>query len=1234
MKNVRACLFDKITCFILIIAIIITSMPYKVSSTDADVLASGIGIHNNVLTQQSNVETTYNIKLYKTVKTQSGTDENGDHIYTYAYQLIDALPHEFAFSASSPNGTVYLEINGNISLSQGQQVLFNSSADFKDYMIQENITRIVIELQTEAFRDGNQVKVFEQYNSQTNYSGSDAEYDSLNTTTGDPADNTELDKKTEIYKINYITDDNGNTSIINEGGYYVKRYNITPMVDCKANVLWRDINEGRPANDVIQFDISRAEVVNGVTGEYSPYTPGDGITRTVLDLDSNNKLYSYSVPECAENGSVYDYKASERPVDGYYIDKTSQNHFTNFHLTQFSCTVNWKDTAHASDIDKILAVIDDDDHDKETKIQRRTEFIRNNFQLIDETGTEYDALEVTSETLATLSEETQKFIRDNYELDNGVYRLKSENIDYIQDGSDYKIVIKGLQEITTDGTAKVYSLKPKNADSKIPVDEMDGKTDSDGKDIPAYNISENDKSADDSYLISAVNTGVRSNVVDRAYNGATLDLTLIGQTTFSGSLQWFDADNVTARSNAVSGGTAGDFMLYRYVEGKESMVAQVGTWKINQGDSYFYTEDGTDPKPIDKYDNSGAAYFYFAKERLAGDVAGYGIEYVVPDTETHFPFDYSSNGIYNSDKVFPNGAVVKNSLVGSIGFGVDANWIAAELQGGTAEIQYKLQRYNEDTNSWDDIAPVSHTVDGETITEGILDINGFSAEQMEKYGAFYAVDQYDENGHAYKYRVVQTDISRTDNNQIGHYTPDIEMAYDQSGNLVTVSEDGKTYVKLIIDNDEPQKTVTIEINGNKFEVQAVYDPASATFYYEYKLVGEMKLVLDKDWDPVPSHLVEQAWGAQIQLRLKKYNYTTGQFENFEADHGNTGNIQYTDGSADGNGDLIVRTTSDAKGIFTVHRNTFVTEDGTADKFAIKILNAPMYDEKGHLNKYSIEEITDFPGSSPVYSSSKKSDYTEFVANNIFGNGGEEIHFHKVWMDDGEEEYKSDVRIDMSARAMPLPVITGGGQTVSDWETWEGNNWDDVSSNLPAAEVNIPGNWSFLTPWSTNSIFTDPLMNSSNQYALGYVYKNSNNDFPNTFNGLNNGYTYEQISAPSGDTGPLDQNSYPNGVNISAVNSALRFAYNEQKMLNTNHTMNEDNIWTARIQVRIGYSYNNHYNLKDFQEYLTSNKIIAHKFDFRDDDIVETATDKWINMIPAQYNSNSNDGGAQAVCCCY
>ena len=81
MKNVRACLFDKITCFILIIAIIITSMPYKVSSTDADVLASGIGIHNNVLTQQSNVETTYNIKLYKTVKTQSGTDENGDHIY-------------------------------------------------------------------------------------------------------------------------------------------------------------------------------------------------------------------------------------------------------------------------------------------------------------------------------------------------------------------------------------------------------------------------------------------------------------------------------------------------------------------------------------------------------------------------------------------------------------------------------------------------------------------------------------------------------------------------------------------------------------------------------------------------------------------------------------------------------------------------------------------------------------------------------------------------------------------------------------------------------------------------------------------------------------------------------------------------------------------------------------------------------------------------------------------------
>ena len=161
-------------------------------------------------------------------------------------------------------------------------------------------------------------------------------------------------------------------------------------------------------------------------------------------------------------------------------------------------------------------------------------------------------------------------------------------------------------------------------------------------------------------------------------------------------MEWFDNAKKTERETAVADGTAGDFLLYRYVdtntnnnEHDSQMVAQVGTWNINgEADNGQYIYRDSDGKTLlDKYDNTGAAYVYFAKERLKLDE--YEVDYVYAgiDVPNLAPFgDKPDDAKYNDTPVFYNGATVKNSLTGEVGYGVDAEWIAAELQGGTGSI--------------------------------------------------------------------------------------------------------------------------------------------------------------------------------------------------------------------------------------------------------------------------------------------------------------------------------------------------------------------------------------------------------------------------------------------------------------------------------------------------------------------------------------------------------------------
>lgn len=389
----------------------------------------------------------------------------------------------------------------------------------------------------------------------------------------------------------------------------------------------------------------------------------------------------------------------------------------------------------------------------------------------------------------------------------------------------------------------------------------------------------------------------------------------------------------------------------------------------------------------------------------------------------------------------------------------------------------------------------------------------------------------------------------------------------------------------------------------------------------------------------------------------------------------------------------------------------------------------MYDEEGHLNRYSIRELRTQVGEdenhdpiyqnvgSPIYSSRTVSTGREvFTARNAFGEGGERVDVHKIWMDDGEEEYKADIAVDMSARAMPLPIQTSDQDRISDWENLTLEQIEELLQDSAGSSVS----WTYDSPWLTGSIFEDTLMDSrglGDRYVKGSTLPNtyrgldkcdltlrtgsrsgdlrfflmrkspSDSDYqkvidsnlvftlagsgsgtvsyaPDSVTGLYtvpqsdrvNGiyyirltdvdagcdyklleenhqelsvltkepYEYEALDTANG---PLDPADYPglDQSRITGINQVLNTAQDNEALLYTGAVLNNDSIWMKRIDVRVGYTYNTHWHLKDFQERMLAGVQNDHTFVFRNDiadsDFYtewEAPSSGWLGMLPARY----------------
>ncbi len=513
-------------------------------------------------------------------------------------------------------------------------------------------------------------------------------------------------------------------------------------------------------------------------------------------------------------------------------------------------------------------------------------------------------------------------LKDKIKLYCGTETLELSDYDltYTGLGNEYNLKISGLDLLDADeGVVNNYYIVLGSEEQKFDISSSAN-----------YN-----GSSEDYYKVEYVNYGINSDVTNKCYNNGDILNILSGSYEFNGTVEWKDEAKAADRKAATN---AGSLVLWRYSGDAIDDVAMVGepilldTLKDKDDNSYEFAFPTSD-----KYDREGKEYTYYVKEILK--LSGYQKIYKESSTQS----DEDALNLNPSKLYIRNGETITNKLVEDVLFVIDVEWIAAANQGGSATVTYELQRKNKDSGEWEKVQEVK--------------TGAYRAETMKLENSFdELVPLFDKNGNYYEYRVVQTEISRTD-----------------------LGKTGDPYKKIItVDDSETQ----FQINGDKYEIIATA-PESGTYVYnfKYRLIGDKTIRLVKKWSDWDTNKHESD---SVTLQLQKYDCVKKDYE------------PYT----------VKDVLNDGK--YTLNSSN-LNEAGT---LWIKDVDVPLYDEHGHEIKYRIRE-TDCPaGYSVTYSFVYKTstEPEQYIAINTPTGNTKHIEIYKQWFDDGDEIHQKPVEI--------------------------------------------------------------------------------------------------------------------------------------------------------------------------------------------------------------------------------
>lgn len=839
-------LLNRSISVILTIIMLLSFIPEGMITFSDGETISGMGIINNLMTEDN---------------TKSNT-------YTFSFKK-DNIEIPFNSEIDLGNG-LYLEVdNGKavLTLKKGQNISLADNTLFTKFIKDNDIDSFTVSLDDNA----NDILIY-----------------------GDKSLKYEL-KEDDINSPIYETDEEGNEVLDEEGNPYVIGYNkkyknyselqplefdSTPYIDYVITQEWRDRGDTRPSADKVTFTINQ-------TTDGTEFTAVENTKPTHEKVNSNTDTYTYHVPEYSADNEKYTYTVNEQilpeQAEGNYskdiyrveYEKNNENDkgntVTNVGLTEFTFSFKWYSGADETAIPEITP-----------------EYIKNNFSLY---KTESSDGEI----------------------------LNDENIIISTDEKtgEITVTIKGLEDIKPDGTANVYYIQSNK--STLSVNSEAETADKDN----------------DYFLLSAQNNGVNSSELSKIYNNGTLNALLTGTTEYKADIKWNDGENADHRKEAYSG----DIVVWRYIEGREGESAQVETIHFDGG------ADNVKLESLPKYDINGNKYVYYGKEKLSiPENDQYDGMYKKEYYDKYEGID-SENNIPNT-KIIPNNGTVVNSLSKQVEFSVEAEWIAAARQGGTAKAVYELQR--KVNGKWVAVPDV------ENIT---MD---FQAEKVSDTMKFDPTEYYDKNGNPYEFRVVEKSVERNDGKGIKECSEEIET--------------GKTDVKINL--------------GDDYSVTASVDAEDNTiFKFQYKIEGTKKIKAEKVWRDLT---VRDHSDDSVDFSIKQYDYESHGFKNYKP---------VSDPKIDSNGKLVL--TDADKWIYEFDAPAFDEQGHELDYNVIEdavhlAVNYPYYvvpsfkletDENG--NKVSHYIITNYES---------KEGESRF------------INVRKEWIDDGERQFRDDIKI--------------------------------------------------------------------------------------------------------------------------------------------------------------------------------------------------------------------------------
>jgi len=209
---------------------------------------------------------------------------------------------------------------------------------------------------------------------------------------------------------------------------------------------------------------------------------------------------------------------------------------------------------------------------------------------------------------------------------------------------------------------------------------------------------------------------------------------------------------------------------------------------------------------LPRFDSEGNEYVYFIQEILSGGAAGNYTRFNDYTNADPPPTGGNINALFN-------GGILQNRRTGTISIPVTKTWKAAAQQDMNSEVELLVERRQKGTG--DLFEPVTSIGNN----NGIYVLDGFRAEVMELTHTFAGLDQFDENGLEYEYRVTEY--------------------------AITIDDERKVVAGIVPDENGNKFCV---INNVAYELSTSINTTSGAVTLTNSLVGETEVRVRKVWN--------------------------------------------------------------------------------------------------------------------------------------------------------------------------------------------------------------------------------------------------------------------------------------------------------------------------------------------------------------------------------------------------